>query len=253
MNIIADLHTHTLVSNHAFNTMTEMATQAKKLGLYAIAITDHGCEMPDSPHPWYFYSLSELPHRMEGVWVLKGMEANVMDTAGKLDFSAVEFKHFDLDWVTTSIHNDLIPRVLTKKEATKLWLNICENPLVDMIGHSESPRYAYDIDVVTKAFAKNNKIVEINANSPIIRSEGNANMREIALACKRNGTKIAINSDAHSIYTLGRINTVTPMLEEIEFPEELIINSSTEKFIHELQLRGKKIAEEMQNALLNTP
>ena len=30
--IIADLHTHTLVSNHAFNTITEMAAKAKAMG-----------------------------------------------------------------------------------------------------------------------------------------------------------------------------------------------------------------------------
>ncbi|MEG3073232.1 MAG: PHP domain-containing protein, partial [Ruthenibacterium sp.] len=46
MSIIADLHTHTLVSNHAFNTLTEMTTQANKLGLFAMAVTDHGPELP---------------------------------------------------------------------------------------------------------------------------------------------------------------------------------------------------------------
>ena len=54
MKIIADLHTHTLVSNHAFNTITEMAAAAQKRGLFAMAVTDHGPSMPDAPHPWYF-------------------------------------------------------------------------------------------------------------------------------------------------------------------------------------------------------
>ncbi|MEG1641209.1 MAG: PHP domain-containing protein, partial [Ruthenibacterium sp.] len=82
MKIIADLHTHTLVSNHAFNTITEMASAAKKQGLFAMAVTDHGPSMPDAPHPWYFYGLGELPSRMEDVWVLKGVEANVRDRNG---------------------------------------------------------------------------------------------------------------------------------------------------------------------------
>ena len=42
MEIIADLHTHTLASTHAFNTVTEMARAAFEMGHRAIAITDHG-------------------------------------------------------------------------------------------------------------------------------------------------------------------------------------------------------------------
>ena len=40
MNIIADLHMHTMVSNHAFNTVTEMARRACELGMFAAALTD---------------------------------------------------------------------------------------------------------------------------------------------------------------------------------------------------------------------
>ena len=48
--IIADLHTHTLASSHAFNTVTEMARAAREMGYRALAITDHAPAMPDSPH-----------------------------------------------------------------------------------------------------------------------------------------------------------------------------------------------------------
>ena len=75
MNIIADLHMHTMVSNHAFNTVTEMARRACELGMFAAALTDHGPSMPDAPHPWYFYNLTTLPSRIEGIWLLKGVEA----------------------------------------------------------------------------------------------------------------------------------------------------------------------------------
>lgn len=42
MQIIADLHTHTLSATHAFNTLDEMAAKAAALGYAALAITDHG-------------------------------------------------------------------------------------------------------------------------------------------------------------------------------------------------------------------
>ena len=41
MKIIADTHTHTLMSTHAYSTIIENIAEAKKKGLKFIAITDH--------------------------------------------------------------------------------------------------------------------------------------------------------------------------------------------------------------------
>lgn len=65
MQIIADLHTHTLSATHAFNTLDEMAAKAAALGYAALAITDHGPAMPDAPHMWHFPSCAEA-------WSLQG-------------------------------------------------------------------------------------------------------------------------------------------------------------------------------------
>ena len=43
------------------------------------------------------------------------------------------------------------------------------SPYGDCIGHSESRRHRYDYDAVTKAFARCRKVVEINANSAVVR------------------------------------------------------------------------------------
>ncbi len=246
MKLIADLHMHTIVSHHAFNTITEMAQRAKSLGLYAIAVTEHGPAMPDSPHPWYFYGLTTLPDRIEDVWLLKGVEANVCDMDGTLDFTPAELERSALDWVIASIHSDVIPKRMTQDEATELWLRVAKNPYVDCIGHSESQAFRYDYDAVTKEFAKQKKIVEINANSAVVRPGNEKNMRELALACKRSGTKIAVNSDAHSIYRLAQFDTVLPMLQEIGFPQELIVNATKENLLAALKERGKQKAYRME-------
>ena len=49
MKIIADTHTHTVASTHAYSTAQEMITAAKEKGLYAIALTDHAYRMPGAP------------------------------------------------------------------------------------------------------------------------------------------------------------------------------------------------------------
>ena len=61
MQMIADLHTHTLCATHAYNTFTEMAAAAKEIGYCALAVTDHAPAMPDSPHAWHFQNWSAMP------------------------------------------------------------------------------------------------------------------------------------------------------------------------------------------------
>lgn len=242
MKLVADLHTHTCVSTHAFSTMEEMAGQAHKLGLRALAVTDHAPGMPDSPHPWYFSGLLRLPDIVQGgeLLLLKGVEANVLDTGGALDMEQKMLQK--LDWVIVSIHGNLVDP-LSCEEATQLWLNVAENPYVDMIGHSEQRQYLYDYDRVTKAFADKGKVVELNANSIVSRKGNQDNLRELALACKKNGTLVAVNSDAHSIYNLGNEAHVLKMLREIDFPQELVVNASLQRLQAVLQSHGRGIAQ----------
>ena len=249
MNWIADLHTHTLVSNHAFNTITEMARAAAEKGFWAMALTDHGPAMPDSPHRWYFYNIKTLPDRIEGVWVLKGVEANVVDASGAIDFSERDLNIFNFEWMIASLHTDIVKPTLSEDECTQLWLNVAENPWIDMIGHSETAAFRYDYDAVAKAFAAHGKVVELNANSCVARPGSEANMRELASACKRAGVHIAVNSDAHSIYHLGAFRSIEPLIEEIRYPRELIVNSDRKTLVDELKRHGKAIAHKMEEEL----
>ena len=170
MQIIADLHTHTLCATHAFHTLLEMAAAAKAMGYRALAVTDHAPAMPDAPHLWHFGNFSALPRVIDGVAMLYGAEVNVMDTLGGLDLPNSLLR--GMDWVVASIHSPCIPGILTEREATRLWLGVAENPYVDCIGHSEQQHYKYDYDLVAKAFAKNNKVVEFNGNSFQVRRDG---------------------------------------------------------------------------------
>lgn len=233
------MHTHTLVSNHACNTITEMITKAKELGLAAMAVTDHAPQMPDSPHPWYFFNLIRLPPVIDGVVLLRGVEANVLDSSGKLDFTAEEFESFGFDWVIASIHHDAFGSRPNRQEATRAWLSIAQNPYVDMIGHPE--QYTSDFDLVVKAMQENNKIIEINGNSASVRPGTQDNMRALIRACRDNNAMISANSDAHSIYRLANVDTVQGLLSELDYPQELIINT-TQKRLHDVLLAHGKAA-----------
>ena len=51
------------------------------------------------------------------------------------------------------------------------------------------------------------------------------------LACKKHGTPIVVNSDAHFCTYVGKFNKAVALLEEIEFDEELVMNTSLDKFM----------------------
>lgn len=237
MKLIADLHTHTIASNHAFSTLFEMTEQAKSMGLLAIAVTDHAPGMPDAPHPYYFGNIVHLPDQLpNGLFLLKGAEVNVINVQGELDLS--EKARRRLDWVIVSLHQSCLAP-LSYEEATNLWLSMAETAYVDMIGHSEQQEFLYDYERVTKAFAKNNKVVELNANSAKVRPGNEENMRRLALCCKQNKTRISVNSDAHSIYDIGNTIDVLQILKEIDFPEALVINSSLSCLMDALSALGR--------------
>ena len=53
----ADLHTHTIASGHAKNTIKEMVESARSRGLKLYGITDHGVTMPGTCNEEYFSNL----------------------------------------------------------------------------------------------------------------------------------------------------------------------------------------------------
>ena len=78
MRHLTDTHAHTVASTHAFSTVEEYFRAASDKGLQLFSITDHGPEMPDSPHPWHFGNMRVLPRIRYGVAMLRGIEANIL-------------------------------------------------------------------------------------------------------------------------------------------------------------------------------
>ena len=49
---------------------------------------------------------------------------------------------------------------------------------------------------------------------------------------------VVVNSDAHIEYMVGRVDQALEMLEEVGFPEELVVNSSKERLDEYFRSRG---------------
>ena len=102
MKNVLDVHTHTLASGHAYNTIMEMAKAASEKGMELLGITEHAPAMPGTCHEFYFLNLKVLKRSLYGITVLFGAEANIMDYNGKLDLREGILKKMDL--VIASLH-----------------------------------------------------------------------------------------------------------------------------------------------------
>lgn len=236
VEIIADLHTHSIASTHAYSTIGEMVQSAREKGLFAIAITDHARLMPGSPGPWHFVCLAgTVPLYYKGVLTLAGIEANIFDFDGNIDLD--ERDAANLDWVVASVHHIGLPGLQdpTVEKCTHMWLKIAENPMVNVIGHSGDPVCAYDYDKVIPVFGEKGKLVEINSHSFEVRPQNVENCRKIALCCKKYGVPILVSSDAHFETEVANFDKALHMLEDIDFPKELIVNASKERLLAYLE------------------
>lgn len=226
MKILADMHTHTIASTHAYSTITENTLSAKENGLVAVAMTNHAPKMWDAPHIWHFHNLKVLPREINDVIVVRGAEVNIIDREGNIDLDSFDLKH--IEWTVASMHGPCIESG-TIEENTKAYIEIAKNPVVDCIGHCSTNGYLFDYEEGIRAFKRYDKIVELNESSIIHREGALENAKKILKICKDLKVPICINSDAHYCSLIGKFPTSIKLVEELDFPEELIINSSWEK------------------------
>lgn len=226
MKIIADLHTHSMVSQHAYSTIDEVTCAARDKGFCAVATTDHGPKMPDGAIAHHFYCLAGLPESVNGLRLYKGIEANIMDFDGNLDVEPSLLKR--MEFVLASYHIECIQPSSIGAHTQGL-IRAIENPLVDCLGHCGNPVFPIDVSAVVDACAAQHKLIEINSASFFVRPGSETVCEQVARLCAARGVQIVVNSDAHSKWQVGEHSAALAMLHDIAFPEELVINSSQER------------------------
>lgn len=228
MKIIADLHTHTLASTHAYSTIRENCEIAQEKGLKVVAMTDHAPLMPDAPHEWHAGNQHVLSQKIKGVVVLRGIEADIMNTDGELDVKNYILE--GLQWVVASFHDPVYPP-RNPEDHLKTLENVCKNPLVDIFGHLTTTGHPFDYTEGAKLLAKYDKIAEINNSSIRAGRSTYENALRFAEACKKENVKISVNSDAHYCEEIGELSIALEIIEKVGYPVDLIINTNLEYII----------------------
>ena len=238
MEILIDMHNHTISSGHAYSTVQEIALEASNKGLKYIGITDHGPSMQGAPNIWHIGNLRVVPEIIYEVEILKGVEANILNEKGELDVPDELLSKLDI--VLAGFHDG--PILPTDMETnTRTILNVMDNKYVDIIVHLGNPRFPIDIERVVLKAKDTNILLEVNNSSFTGSRKGSMdNCYRIAEACKKYNAPIIVNSDSHIAFDVGNFDEALKLLKEIDMPEELIINSSIERFENHMKSRGKE-------------
>ena len=237
MKFVIDTHTHTVSSGHAYSTIQEMAREAAVNGIRILAVTDHGPVMAGAPCLFHFGNMKVIPRELYGVRIIKGVEANIIDYDGNTDMPHEYLRK--LEFAIASLH-DVCIGPSSVEDHTNAIINVLRNPYIDAVAHPGNPQFQVDIERVVSAAKENGKLIEINNHSFKVRTGSRENCRQFALLCKKNGVSIVCGSDAHISFDVGKFDNVYSLLEEVDMPRELILNTSIEKFERYLKLRRER-------------
>lgn len=229
MKYIADMHTHTIASGHAYNTITEMAKAASDIGLKLLGITEHATSMPGTCHDFYFQNLKSVKRELFGVELALGVELNIISFAGEVDMDEALLKQMDI--AIASIHSGIGYEPGTIEQNTNAILGAMKNPYINIIGHPDDSRIPMDYEQLVPASLEYHTLLEINNNSLTPggwRVNPEENDRKILELCMKYKAPIIIGSDAHSYDKVGCHNFAISLIEEMNFPKELVANYNIE-------------------------
>lgn len=226
-----DPHTHSVASGHAgTSTVTDIAKQAKEMHLNMVGITDHGPATMHSARTAYFRNLAYAPKKRCGIDILYGVELNILDYAGTVDLEDEILEQ--LDYAIVSMHTpNLKPGSM--EENTFAYVNAMRHPKVKIVGHPDDVKYAVDYEALVVAAGHFGVALEINNSSLSpegYRGDTRENVRAILKMCSKYERPVVLSSDSHGHKNVGDFTYAVKMLEEMHFPERLVLNRSSKEF-----------------------
>lgn len=229
MNDILDLHTHTIASGHAYNTLFEMFEAAYQKGLALFGSSDHAPRIPGTCTQMYFNNFSVIPRTYKDMPIMMGSELNILDYNGSVDLPEYTLKR--MDYAIASIHKPCY-HCGTPAENTSAIIGALKNPYIKIIGHPDDGRFPLEFAPIVEAAKSFHKLLEVNSSSLVpgcSRINARENYLKLLPLCAEAGVSVILSSDAHVANDVGNHRLAHELLEEIHFPEELVVNTSLEK------------------------
>ena len=141
-----DTHTHTILSGHAWSTLTENCLAAKAKGMKGLCLTEHAPGIECGAPSFIPHSQRMLPDLVEGIRVYKGVEMNILDHQNHVDIPSNYLKL--CEFVIASIHTHMFPERADREANTATYLEMLRNPWVDILGHADDPSVPCDFEAL---------------------------------------------------------------------------------------------------------
>lgn len=220
-----DLHTHSVASGHALNTVYELARTARDKGLNVIGVADHGPAMEGAPHEGYFW-VSDQVDELFGVSVRLGIEANILSTRGDIDLSEPLLKKQRVVYAGLHARTPYLPRDIESN--TVATIHAMRNPYVQVISHPYRPEFPVDIRAVFEEAVRTRTLLELNANAFSLHSSDDvflAAYRTLATLARQHDVPLIVGSDAHVALRVGDDASVVRAKDLINLSDDLLINN----------------------------
>ena len=230
-----DVHTHTIMSGHAYSSLQEMVAAAQQKGLDILGITEHAPGIPGTCNPIYFRNLHVVPRQFGDLRLLLGAELNILDTKGTLDLD--EYYYRMLDIRIAGIHS-LCWQGGSIEENTDGMVAAIRNSWTHIISHPGDGTAELLFEPIVLAAKETHTLLEINNSSLNPNRQKESALRnnlEILRLCKRYDVPVILGSDAHISYDIANYGFIWPLLQETDFPDELILNFFPERFLEYLE------------------
>jgi putative hydrolase len=209
---IAELHSHTIASGHAFGSLEEMTCEAARLGLTVLAVTEHGPSMAGAPTPGFFEMTVRLPPVSHGVRVVVGCEANILDRQGMID---LDDRLSGLQpFMLAGLHGRTpYPGDARQSANTDAIIGALANPSVLGISHPVQLQFPVEPKPLAEAACAHGKLLEVNLSrfAPLrredpetVRSHPFVSATEEMLShLLHGGGHFMLNTDAHHMSELS--------------------------------------------------
>lgn len=226
--LIADLHTHTILSGHAFGTIRELASVAAERQMQILGTTEHGPGIPGTCDPIYFRNFVDAPRKLYGVEMLYGSEVNVLNN-GEVD---LDQRHLNcLDYAVAGIHGLCYEDAGIVKNTDNV-ISCMRNPKVKFISHPDANNYPLDYAALVQGAKEYGTALEVNNSSlrkPKLRPGCVENYEKMLPLCMEYGVNIIVNTDSHDPSQVGDFTLALALLQRLEFNESLILNNDVSK------------------------
>lgn len=236
-DIIADMHTHSTASLHAYSTIKENMDQAKAQNLSYLAITDHfygyGFDLDIKNETSRIQYLEQTINAYHNdIYVIGGTEFNIGQTIDDFILSKIV-------WKPVGLHNWFLDASLYSpselfylfKYAIKTYHYNCFNHIEREL-HKTSKNGEHLTDEMKSFYKdicelakKEDVYLEVNETSIILNDHGAKERLLYWLSIAReNENKICLGTDAHFCMNVGHFENTLEILNKFDYPKELILN-----------------------------